>query len=1111
MRRAALLLPLLAVLPDPSFAQRIRSNHSIAALVTQSPFSLYGDRPPDCPPCFNCNLEDFVCHQFADCSKASGKCACPPGFGGEDCSSPLCGSLAVPGRDRAPPGEGGQCECDDGWEGINCNVCKSDNACSAFLGIPEEDKGNGAAVCYREGLVIKQNYQMCDITNRKILDTLGDGRKPQATFSCDSEDETCNFQFWVDARESFYCALDTCTWSAKAEETRNTTDYQCEHIKCRCIPGRMLCGEDGSIDIGDFLAEEIKGPASFSSISTEGGSSSDGSKFEEPAMNDLISKVFGDASITLNCHAGECLSRTEVPGYERPVKKINTPLIAGVIAGCALFVVAVILLVFFLSRRANRRLGPIHLSDDEEEEGARMMETRPAALSFEHVSYRLGSGRQVLHDISGSVKPGELLAIMGASGAGKTSLLDLLARKNKRGSPTGNFYVNGEKVADDEFRGVIGFVDQEDTMLPTLTVHETILDSAMLRLPRDMGLASKLQRVEEVERQLGIYGIRDQFIGSEESVRGISGGEKRRVGIACELVTSPSILFLDEPTSGLDAFNAFNVIESLVTLCKTYNRTVVFTIHQPRSNIVALFDQLILLAKGRTVYSGPFASCQPYFDGIGYTCPPGFNIADYLVDLTMHAGAEKTPMDSDRLRFSEPDADGRVTRGSSAMAVKSITSTENGTVGGHDANGSPGGSLIRPKGKRRTSIKQQQERQLYTRKKSHQGAGNSTPRIDDSSLGLMDNAVETTQQWLRTSKRKDAPPSQMLDDLHATPPAAPGSTATDLDNLVENFANSEVAEQLHDNIHSAISSANGRPNGQVNGSTGPSTYGKMRSYKRSGLVRQFVILSRRTWRNLYRNPLLLLTHYATSILLAVLLGALFYGLTDNLAGFQNRLGFLFFLLALCGFSCLTSLQTFGQERLLFMRERGKGYYSVFPYYLAKVLFDIIPLRVLPVMIMGAIVYPMTGLTPAWAEFWKFMLFLVLFNLAASSVVMCVGILLGSNAGVANLVGVLVMLFSLLFSGFLLNRESTGKGVRWLQKLSVFHYGFEGLIVNEVRYLSLIDHKYGIDIEVPGSAILSTFGFDPLALWTDAIGLSVFCGVFLVLAYVGMWAVLVERR
>lgn len=112
--------------------------------------------------------------------------------------------------------------------------------------------------------------------------------------------------------------------------------------------------------------------------------------------------------------------------------------------------------------------------------------------------------------------------------------------------------------------------------------------------------------------------------------RSISGGEKRRVSIACELVTSPSILFLDEPTSGLDAYNAFNVVESLVNLARTHKRTVVFTIHQPRSNIVALFDQLVLLASGKCVYSGEFAKCQGYFESIGQPCPPGFNIADYL-------------------------------------------------------------------------------------------------------------------------------------------------------------------------------------------------------------------------------------------------------------------------------------------------------------------------------------------------------------------------------------------------------------------------------------------------------------------------------------------------
>lgn len=362
----------------------------------------------------------------------------------------------------------------------------------------------------------------------------------------------------------------------------------------------MLCGEEGSIDIGEFLEEDIKGPASFSTSSEYGVGSK--SRFEEPAMNQLISDVFGDQSIFLSCHAGECLYKTDVPGYERPVKKINTPLIAGVIAGCGLFVVAVILLVFIISRRRSaQRLGPIHLSDDEDEQNAQLMaDHKPASLAFEHVSYNL-KGKQILYDISGAVHPGQLMAIMGASGAGKTTFLDILARKNKRGVASGNFYVNGQKTPDDDFRSVIGFVDQDDTMLPTLTVHETIMDSALLRLPKDMSLLSKEQKVEDVERQLGIYHIRDQIIGSEEgNGRGISGGEKRRVGIACELVTSPSILFLDEPTSGLDAYNAFNVVECLVNLVKTYNRTVVFTIHQPRSNIVALFDQLVLLAKGRT-------------------------------------------------------------------------------------------------------------------------------------------------------------------------------------------------------------------------------------------------------------------------------------------------------------------------------------------------------------------------------------------------------------------------------------------------------------------------------------------------------------------------------
>jgi ABC-type multidrug transport system ATPase subunit len=100
--------------------------------------------------------------------------------------------------------------------------------------------------------------------------------------------------------------------------------------------------------------------------------------------------------------------------------------------------------------------------------------------------------------------------------------------------------------------------------------------------------------------------------------------------IACELVTSPSILFLDEPTSGLDAYNAYNAVESLVSLARVYKRTVVFTIHQPCSNIASLFDQLVVLTMGKLVYSREFSKCQDYFAGIGNPCPLGFNIADYF-------------------------------------------------------------------------------------------------------------------------------------------------------------------------------------------------------------------------------------------------------------------------------------------------------------------------------------------------------------------------------------------------------------------------------------------------------------------------------------------------
>jgi ABC-type multidrug transport system ATPase subunit/ABC-type multidrug transport system permease subunit len=977
--------------------------------------------------------------------------------------------------------QGDDCECDEGWTGVNCNVCTENQACNALM------ETNDGGVCYQNGEVVQQNYQMCDVTNEKILSMLA-GKIPQASFSCAKGEAFCDFQFWIDRVESFYCHLEDCTSSAEFDQSKNSTHYECPEVKCSCIPDRMLCGQDGSIDLTDFLDQALTGPAKFECLQEDGGVNK--CTFKEPELDKMVRGIFGDPSIELTCRSGECLYHTQVPGYTRPVKRINTPLIAGIIAGCSLFVVAVILLTWYLSRR-QFNYQAIYLEDSDDEAAKLMTDHKPASLYFNEVSYAL-NGKQILDNISGVAHPGELMAVMGASGAGKTTFLDILARKNKRGRASGNFYVNGEKVDDTEYKNVVGFVDQEDTMLSTLTVHETILNSALLRLPRGMSRTSKEQRVWDVEKQLGIYHIRDSLIGSEEGKgRGISGGEKRRVGIACELVTSPSILFLDEPTSGLDAYNAFNVIECLVTLAKKYKRTVIFTIHQPRSNIVALFDRLVLLAQGKTVYSGPFASCQDYFDRIGYSCPPGFNIADYLVDLTMHVGG-----------FEEYDdgtlnADAVSLGPSSTTAVKSIASISGNSTAEESVGTEPSSS--RPKPKRKDSVKSRQERELFTRRKD------TITTIDTAASSDVEEEIGAYKL-----QKQPAPPNIHIEEAHDLPPSV--RSGTDLDTLHQAYNESDIAANTHDEILQALEHAQ-NANGQ-NGNTGEGSNiyvgGIGKGYARVSYLRQFIILSDRTWKNLYRNPLLMLTHYAIAILLAVLSGFLFYGLTDDIKGFQNRLGLFFFLLALFGFSTLTSLNVFAAERLLFVRERANGYYAPITYFAAKVLFDIIPLRIIPPIIMGSIIYPMTGLIADAPHFFTFMLVLVLFNMAAAAICLFIGIVC-KDGSVANLIGSLVMLFSLLFAGLLLNHDAIPVAAQWLQSLSIFHYGFESLIVNEVLKLELVDKKFGLDINVPGAVILSSFGFENGALWMDIMNLGIFAAVFVVLAYAAMHFLLVERR
>jgi len=222
---------------------------------------------------------------------------------------------------------------------------------------------------------------------------------------------------------------------------------------------------------------------------------------------------------------------------------------------------------------------------------------------------------------------------VGPSGSGKTTLLDVLSGRANRGklSASSKVLVNG-KPRDKFFKRKSGYVMQDDALLGSLTVKETLKFASLLRLPNSMKMAEKEDRVNMVISELGLSKVSNQKVGSQFS-RGISGGERRRVAIGIELLTSPSILFLDEPTSGLDGSSSFLVMEILSRLAHKSNRTIVFSIHQPRSSIFKLFDQLMLLCDGHVIYFGKASESLAYFDQLGYHCDPFTNPADFILDL----------------------------------------------------------------------------------------------------------------------------------------------------------------------------------------------------------------------------------------------------------------------------------------------------------------------------------------------------------------------------------------------------------------------------------------------------------------------------------------------
>ncbi|KAL6648774.1 hypothetical protein ACP70R_012998 [Stipagrostis hirtigluma subsp. patula] len=259
--------------------------------------------------------------------------------------------------------------------------------------------------------------------------------------------------------------------------------------------------------------------------------------------------------------------------------------------------------------------------------------TLPIYLKFTEVKYRVavkGSPREILSGISGSTSPGEVLALMGPSGSGKTTLLSILGGRAAGAGVEGSVTYNDEPYCK-SLKRRIGFVTQDDVLFTHLTVKETLTYAALLRLPRTMTRQQKEERAMDIIYELGLERCQDTMIGGS-FVRGVSGGERKRVCIGNEILINPSLLFLDEPTSGLDSTTALRIVQLLHDIAED-GKTVVTTIHQPSSRLFHKFDKLILLGKGCLLYFGKASEAMPYFQSIGCTPLIAMNPAEFLLDL----------------------------------------------------------------------------------------------------------------------------------------------------------------------------------------------------------------------------------------------------------------------------------------------------------------------------------------------------------------------------------------------------------------------------------------------------------------------------------------------
>ncbi|KAJ9475372.1 putative ATP-dependent permease (putative) [Pseudozyma hubeiensis] len=622
---------------------------------------------------------------------------------GTACNAATCNSTFVAPDARIPkPSSDKQCpSCDAGFGGINCNICQSAGSCQArksSLGISTPNSlfgSNETLVCHKQPSAVRTTYIDCNVKQATVNGvypgemrmTLSKTYKPDSfsetgLASWPEQSNTALSQVWLDGVEQFYCQAAGCsarnssaTLSSQGDASLGSSLWTCTSLQCYCIPGTTMCGK-GQLDLSPVI-NKLNGtltmPCDYVDPNNATATSSCAFRGE------LLDNFLGQAGLPLeNCQFGSCITQSELDTFyatgsgesdgQNSGSGLSNAVIAGlVILGVAIASILALLLFGFWQQRRARRLpkgigqGPVglqweHLNytvpihndlfkrhhkkdDDHLTQVVSSSGTHDEVAHLESHASQNQRELSVVRDSTGHIQPGCMVAVLGPSGAGKTSLVEILAGRHKTGRVSGSIRAIEASVQLDtqtsSSRRAVGFVDQEDALPAFSTVREALQMAADLSLPDNVLRAEKREIVDKVIHQLGLDRVANKRIG-DASRRGLSGGERRRVSIGCALVSRPRLLIADEPLSGLDAFSAARVVSAFRELAfgsQVGSTTVIVTVHQPSSEIFYSFDQVMLMSQGAVIYHGSPADSLPWCERQGEQCPAGHNVADHLLKI----------------------------------------------------------------------------------------------------------------------------------------------------------------------------------------------------------------------------------------------------------------------------------------------------------------------------------------------------------------------------------------------------------------------------------------------------------------------------------------------